>query len=1161
MNYYELPYQSRTWYYGNGAQKDFAVTFSGGPPLAPSHVRVFLGGSELTTGWSLVTVSGQTYVRFNDAPGYPDDGDPPNVMLKRVTPTSAYDRVVDFTDGTVLDADVLDKAQLNSLYVSQESSDLFLDQGGAAVNITQPQTIGGDKTFTDNVIIDSDGGMQFKPNTPLSSLVGGTQWVLAASDADGNVTWERPLISASSLPNNVVLTDSPTSSAQTITAPKRFDGQVTVLNGNLKVEGTGTINKAVVATDNNGTTSLQPIVNGIRLGSDSAAVSTGVITISPESIKALAANTSGGSQTVSANVVFQNNVNLGNNAAADKLTIDSTIYIPTGAELGKVLTCTGANGSASWANPAATGITSVNNKTGSGSGGAVTLTASDVGAVSVGETQNIDGAKTFTNNVNLGVDQFDIITVNGEFRIPGGTAGQVLMQTAAGKAIWQNATAAGVSSINNQTGAVTISAASLGAYTSTTIPTATTTQKGIMQVGSGLSVTDGVVSVNQNATLPQATADTLGGIKVGSGLSINTAGVLSATLNGNVGVNKFNNRVGDVVPVSGDYTAAQVTNAVDTNTAQTISASKKFSATQSVTASSGTVGTNGQAGVLLDPSGVIKAQASSGNTHVFEAISPAGGTVAWIDSDGDATFSGLVYASTGFESPGGLKIGQNTTSGIDITGTLTIKGNGTPGAGKVLTCTNTNGNVEWQVPSNAPVTDVNGLTGNVKINLDGESNPGQTLNGVTKGTAQVISGSKTFSVNQTFSAGVTLGSTAANAITISGTPYITQNATNGKVLTCTNTATGEASWQPAPVVSVKGDQGTAKTGEVTLTASDFGAATTAQLTTVSNAASAAQTTANSASTTANNALTTAQSKLTSVSTTTTPNPGGTGSLTCLSGSGTAASPLQVLGASPLGTAGGALSGSYPNPGIAAKAVTFAKIQDINPQKLLGGPTTGTAVDQVREISLGTGLGFVDGNLTNTSIPTVSASTANTFSSTNTFNGNVTVGAAYTTTLNGPLVTTGTTTLGNEAADTVEIKGPLKYTGSTGAAGKVLTSDASGNATWQPPAVTNTFVPTIDDVGSVCMARLNAGTGGITVLEQTNSGLLIMTTVSSSKRLSTRAGGGTWIGVQLAGNTGTNFQVTDFKTITVSPTSLLPVSSIASSSYYGDGLWLFIKTAN
>jgi Repeat of unknown function (DUF5907) len=71
---------------------------------------------------------------------------------------------------------------------------------------------------------------------------------------------------------------------------------------------------------------------------------------------------------------------------------------------------------------------------------------------------------------------------------------------------------------------------------------------------------------------------------------------------------------------------------------------------------------------------------------------------------------------------------------------------------------------------------------------------------------------------------------------------------------------------------------------------------------------------------------------------------------------------------PSGAAGGALTGSYPSPGIANKAVTYAKIQDVSPNRLLGNPT-GTAGAPV-EIQLTGGLlftaGILDFNPTNQS---------------------------------------------------------------------------------------------------------------------------------------------------------------------------------------------------
>ena len=75
---------------------------------------------------------------------------------------------------------------------------------------------------------------------------------------------------------------------------------------------------------------------------------------------------------------------------------------------------------------------------------------------------------------------------------------------------------------------ITIGSTTKNVYTS--LPTAAANTAGVIKVGSGLSISSGVLSATYSYTLPIASSSTLGGIKVGSGLSINaTTGVLDAT--------------------------------------------------------------------------------------------------------------------------------------------------------------------------------------------------------------------------------------------------------------------------------------------------------------------------------------------------------------------------------------------------------------------------------------------------------------------------------------------------------------------------------------------------------------------------------------------------------------------------------------------------------
>ena len=1155
--FYELNYYARTFYTGDGGTQDFLVTFYGGAPLEPGHIKVYVDQTEVFSGWSLVTVNNATKVRFEIPPAETSAG---NVMLRRVTPATAATRVIDFSDGSVLTASDLDKSQLNSLYVSQESSDLFLDQGGAGVSINFAETITGSKTFTGTTTIGADGSFKFLQGlaTIADKTQGGKQYVLGANGTSGDVHWEETTINPGSLPATVVLTNT----EQTIDGQKTFTGAVEI-NAALKVTGTAVSGKALVSYTTDGSVAWSPIVNSIKLGSDVATPSTGTVVITPASIGAIAVGATGATQTVAGPVDFTGSVGLGNDAAADTLTVTSDLNLVIGNQTaGFVLTCLDVDGSAAWVQPTATGVTSVNNKPGP----TVMLEASDVGAVSVAYSQEVTGAKTFSNNVTLGTASNDIIVIGGELQIPGGTNGQVLTSSAGNKAIWQTPEPAGVSSLNNATGALTISADSLGAYTPAgayPLPVATGNQKGIMQVGGGLTVDGaGVVSVTQNATLPIAgvgTTGALGGIRIGDNLSINpTTGVLSAGITGTSGVTTFKTRSGAVTPANYDYTASmiQASNgtdaAVTTDSIQTISAAKKFTVAPTVTSSGTTIGTNGSNGVSIEPTGLIKAQrAIDENLHVWEGYNPTGGLTSFIEADGDAQFDGLVTATGGFYSNAGVTFGDNTNDGINLTGTLKIAGGGSPLVDKVLTCQDSLGTVAWAYPLNAPVTTVNGTNGTVSISLYGEASPTANLGGVSLATAQVISGVKTFSANQVFQANVNLGNDPADTITVGGTLVIPQGGANGKVLTCNGS--NQAVWT-VPIITTVNDQ----TGAVVITPGNIGAATTGALTTLTSQVTAATTAATNASNAAAAAASTAASKLSSVTITTTQidNLG----VSCLSGLGTADSPLKVLVAPPVGPAtGGDLAGSYPSPTIGTNKVTYGKMQQVSQAlRLLGNPSAVAGPANVTEISLGAGLGFTSGQLTNTAIPTVSASGTNTFTGANTFQGNVTVGdaAGDALTVNATMSTVAPVTLGAvSSTEQITINGPLKITSGSPGVAQVLTSDAVGNASWEPQAA-NPYTPSLTGIGSTQYLGYTTNTfnsaGGFFCWPTST---LIYLGGSNNNQLRVAAGFGTWVGFLLD---PTLQSEASGKKFTVTETSGPSLASIEPEDYLSR--YILIRTA-
>jgi hypothetical protein len=139
------------------------------------------------------------------------------------------------------------------------------------------------------------------------------------------------------------------------------------------------------------------------------------------------------------------------------------------------------------------------------------------------------------------------------------------------------------------------------------------------------------------------------------------------------------------------------------------------------------------------------------------------------------------------------------------------------------------------------------------------------------------------------------------------------------------------------------------------------------------------------------------------------------------------------------------------------------MQDVGVGTVLIGPTTGTSPGSITTATIGSGLAVQGGSLVNTNQPDAKLGTANTWTNTNAFNGNTTFGGSTTATFNGAVAANGNVTIGDAATDTLVIKSAVKIESGSPVAGRVLTSDGSGNATWQ--AVPSGFTPSLTDIGA------------------------------------------------------------------------------------------------
>jgi hypothetical protein len=231
----------------------------------------------------------------------------------------------------------------------------------------------------------------------------------------------------------------------------------------------------------------------------------------------------------------------------------------------------------------------------------------------------------------------------------------------------------GVTSVDGQTGAVTVKAADANDASGTTLIVnsgATTGNITLKTIVAGSNITlatdaNGNLQINGTAspyTLPAATTTTLGGIIVGSGLSI-TAGVLSATSTG--GVTSFNSRTGAVTFEVSDLTG------VGGATLANVAAAKYYDLMGGV---SGSV-TASQLMLQHPAARTLTIPANMAGSQAYAATAPTASATLTVSIVGGSAIGTIVFAAGShtatFTTTGGAI--QTITPGqiVDVTGPAT----------------------------------------------------------------------------------------------------------------------------------------------------------------------------------------------------------------------------------------------------------------------------------------------------------------------------------------------------------------------------------------------------------------------------------------------------------------------------------------------------------